>query len=291
MPERLAGIHVADLAPGDRGAAGYDWCGKRIHRIRSAEHAWFERAYERLWQEFGARAEMEERAVIEGRLRWRPSEPVGGHALLYELVAIEGDGDLLAVRDHTAIARLAAERSARPAIVVHLSHAWVKPSHRRTGLAGWLRALPLSAARDCAELAGAAPAGPIDLVAEMEPPSRAHPERAIRLHAYERAGFRMIDPATVAYLQPDFRPAVEIDATGLAPLPLVLIVRRVGAEEEERLPAAEVCAIVGALYRMYEQHLRARDMQILWEHLDGLLDGRGPVRLVGPASSRTEAAR
>jgi hypothetical protein len=81
MPERLAGIHVADLAPGDRGAAGYDWCGKRIHRIRSAEHAWFERAYERLWQEFGARAEMEERAVIEGRLRWRPSEPVGGHAL------------------------------------------------------------------------------------------------------------------------------------------------------------------------------------------------------------------
>jgi len=42
---------------------------------------------------------------------------------------------------------------------------------------------------------------------------------------------------------------------------------------------------------MYEQHLRARDMQILWEHLDGLLDGRGPVRLVGPASSRTEAAR
>jgi hypothetical protein len=94
----------------------------------------------------------------------------------------------------------------------------------------------------------------------------------------------MIDPATVAYLQPDFRPAAEIDATGLAPLPLVLIVRRVGVEGEERLPGAEVCAIVGALYRMYEQHLRERDMRSLWGHLHGLLDGGGPVRLVGLAS-------
>src|SRR5262245_52501099 len=291
MPERLPGIHVTDLAPGDGGAARYDWSGKRIHRIRSAEHAWFERAYDRLWEEFGARAEMEERAVVEGRLRWRPGEPVGGHAFLYELVAIESDGDLIAVRDHTAIVSLAADRAERPAVVVHLSHAWVKPSHRRTGLAGWLRALPLSAARDCAELAGVATAGPIDLVAEMELPSAAHPERAIRLRAYERAGFRMIDPAAVAYLQPDFRPAADIDATGLAPLPLVLVVRRVGAEAEERLPTAEVCAIVGALYRMYEQHLRERDMQSLWRHLDGLLGGGGPVRLVAPDSSRAEAPR
>src|SRR5262245_7790670 len=121
MPE-LPGTDVADLAPGDAGSAGYDWSGKRIHRIRSKEHPWFDRAYERLWQEFGARAEMEQRAVIEGRLRWRPTAPVGDHALVYELVAIEGDGDLIAVRDHTAILPLEANRAVRPAIVVHLSH-------------------------------------------------------------------------------------------------------------------------------------------------------------------------
>jgi hypothetical protein len=43
---------------------------------------------------------------------------------------------------------------------------------------------------------------------------------------------------------------------------------------------------------MYEQHLRARDMQILWEHLDGLLDGpwSGAARR-SPPRAAPEAAR
>jgi GNAT superfamily N-acetyltransferase len=288
MPEPIPGTDVADLAPGDARAAGYDWSGKKVHRIRSSGHAWFERAYARLWREFGEHAEMEERSVIEGRLRWRPSEPIAGHALLYELIAVESDGELIAVRDHTAILRLDPPGAA-PAVVVHLSHAWVDPRHRRSGLAAWLRALPLAAARDCAALAGTGLPRSIDLVAEMEPPSPAHPARSSRLLAYERAGFRMIDPSSVAYLQPDFRPAAEIDASALAPLPFVLIVRRVGAEAEETLPSSRVRAIVGALYRMYQQHLRADDMRELWRRLDEMVDGDEPVRLVRPTSVGPEA--
>jgi GNAT superfamily N-acetyltransferase len=287
MPDALPGTRVADLAPGDRGASGYDWTGKTVHRIRSSDHPWFDRAYEALWGEFGAQAEMEERAVIEGRLAWRPDEPVAGHAFLYELVGIEAGGRLVAVRDHTAILRTDATSETRPGIVVHLSHAWVDPEHRRTGIAAWLRALPLVAARDCAALAGRTVLGSIVLVAEMEPPSADHPARANRLRAYERAGFRMVDPATVAYLQPDFRSAAEIDATGLVPVPFVLIVRRVGVEDERSLPAAEVRAIVGALYRMYGQHLRESDMKELLRHRDGLIDGDGRVRLVPPTSEPT----
>jgi hypothetical protein len=92
---------------------------------------------------------------------------------------------------------------------------------------------------------------------------------------------------SVAYLQQDFRPAAAIDATGLAPIPLVLIVRRVGAEDETSLPAAEVRAIVAALYGMYGQHLRERDMSRLWRHLDGLAAGDGPVELLPPTAEPT----
>jgi GNAT superfamily N-acetyltransferase len=284
MPEGFAGTRASDLAPGDRGASGYDWSGKTVHRIRSSAHPWFERAYDRLWQAFGVDDEMEERAVIEGRLAWRPDEPVAGQALLYELVAVEADGELVAVRDHTAILRTDAGGAERPSTVVHLSHAWVDPGHRRTGIAAWLRAFPLAAARDCAEIAGLPSPGAVDLVAEMEPLVPEHPARATRLRAYERAGFRMIDPARVAYLQPDFRPAAAIDATGVRPVPFVLIVRRVGLEDEPSLPPAEVRAIVSALYRMYGEHLRERDMRGLWDDLDGLVGGDGAVGLVPPTS-------
>lgn len=286
MPATPPGAQLSDLAPGDTRSRDYDWSDTRVHRIRSVDHPWFERVYQRLWAEFGGRAEMEERSVIEARLRWQPAEPGSGHALLYEMIAIERGAELIAVRDHSAILRPAeGDEPGRPGAVVHLSHSWVAPAHRRSGLAGWLRALPLAAARDCAQMSGARTPESIDLVAEMEP---VDPPGVKRLVAYGRAGFRKVDPRAVDYLQPDFRPAAEIDRTGLAPLPLVLIVRRCGAEAEPTLPASEARAIVSSLYLMYGRQFRERDMSRMWQHLDSLPAGERAIRLLDPAEPSEE---
>ncbi len=272
-----------DLAPGDRRHVAYDWAGATLHRIRSSDDPLFDRAYRMLHEEFGARGEVERRAVLESRLRWDPARPVAGHALLYEIIFVERGGEPIAVRDHTAILRLSpAARGARPTTVVHLSHALVVAQHRRSGIAAWLRGLPLRAAHECAERAGERSAGSIDLVAEMEPPAAGEPQRTIRLAAYERAGFLAVDPEAVPYRQPDFRDPATIDAQGLRPLPLALILRRVGAERERVVHGAEVRAIVAALYAMYAAHLREVDMDPLWRHLERLPDGDTPVALRPP---------
>ena len=278
-PEELA----ADLATGDARAAAYDWSGAAVHRVRSTADPLFRPAYEMLWGEFGTRAEMERRAVIESRFRWSPLHPIDGHSLLYEMIVVVKDGQIAAVRDHTAILRIAGNhRRERPNTVVHLSHSLVAPSHRRTGLAGWLRGLPLQAARECAAAASERSPGMVNLVAEMDPPDAEIPARMIRLTAYEKAGFLKVDPAAVDYRQPDFRGPGAIDETGLQPLPLVLIVRRVGAEGETTMPGREIHATIRALYTMYGVHLREKDMRPMWEHLERMPAGDEPVALVPP---------
>src|SRR6185295_12366374 len=114
----------ADLAPGDADTSSCD-AGMRVRRIRSADDPWFAVAYERLWQEFGDRREMETREIIESRLAWDPARPVGNYRYLYEMLAIERGERLIAVRDHTAIAP--AEPSRAAVAWVHLSHVLVEP--------------------------------------------------------------------------------------------------------------------------------------------------------------------
>jgi hypothetical protein len=139
-------------------------------------------------------------------------------------------------------------------VVVHLSHAFVVPAERGSGLAAWLRALPLQTARRAALAAGCPAGTPIVLVAEMEPRDPARPVRMARLRSYERAGFSMLDPACTPYAQPDFR--VLAGGEGSA-IPLGLVVRRVGREHEREMPAAEVAALVDAIYAVYGVHIPA----------------------------------
>ena len=120
----------------------------------------------------------------------------------------------------------------------------------------------------------------LTLVAEMEPYEPASTERVARLRVYGRAGFRCIDPDAVRYQQPDFRTPDAIDASALAPLPLTLVVRRVGAEHEETVSGAEVRCIVHALYTMYGAHQRASDMAPLWTRIAGLPADGERVRLL-----------
>jgi hypothetical protein len=249
---------AADLAPGDREAARRDWADVSVHCVRDAADPDFAPAYERLWSEFGPGGGMETRAVIRERLAWDARRPVPGAVLLYELLVVRRGGAVAALRDHTAVVRLDGAGAPRPGpVVVHLSHALVEPAQRGSGLAAWLRALPLQAARHCAAAAGCPPGAPIVLAAEMEAPDPAWPERARRLRSYERAGFQKVDPSAAPYAQPDFRPPDVLAHAAPRPLPLDLVVRRVGREGQAAMPAAELAALVEAIYAVYGVHVPA----------------------------------
>jgi GNAT superfamily N-acetyltransferase len=251
-----AALRPEDLAPGDRALAARDWSDVRVHRVRDADDPDFALAYERLWAEFGPRGEMEARSVIRERLAWDPARPLGRAALDYELLVLRRGDAIAALRDHTAVARLDAHgRPLAGPVVVHLSHAFVEPAQRGSGLAAWLRALPLAAARRCAAVAGCDPASPVVLVAEMEPPGPAEPERTARLRSYERAGFQKVDPEAAPYAQPDFRPPEVLAGAVPRPVSLGLVVRRVGREAEAAMPAEELAAVVEAVYTVYSVHV------------------------------------
>lgn len=249
----------ADLAPGDAKSAAFDVTQVEVRRIAAPDDPLFEQAYARLWEQFGSSDEIESREVLGRRLAWDPAQPRDGFAMQYDLLLVrDRAGAFAAARDHTAIA--GATR-----VVVHLSHVLVDPARRRGGLAGWLRAFPLQTARHCLARAGFAAQTPITLAAEMEYADGVDEARDIRLRAYERAGYKKIDPAVIDYQQPDFRPPAVIDATGgPAPLRFQLLVRRVGREPEGSISGAEVRAIVERFYRMYAQEFRAQDMAAVW---------------------------
>jgi len=188
-------FHSGDLAPGDSKSAALDLSALRFDRIRSASDPLFEEAYGRLWLEFGKTGGMESRQTLRQRLKLGPR-------MLYEMIYVQRGDDFIAVCDHTAILD-----SGGRSVLVHLSHILVAPPARRTGLAGWLRALPIATARECLAANGISndrqnglpPGVRTTLLAEMEHPARERPHDMIRLRAYEKAGFRKIDPARVAY--------------------------------------------------------------------------------------------
>ena len=271
---------AADLAPGDAAVVGFDRSQIRVWRIRSADDPRFEAAYERLWAEFGDRREMETREVIASRLTWEPSRPIGHYGYLYEMLVVEHEEKMIALRDHTAIVPVRASALTVP-VVVHLSHVFVEPRWRGTGVAGWLRAFPLQAARECAAAVGAGAAS-ITLVAEMEAAAESDAATLRRLVSYGKAGFCKVDPTRVDYAQPDFRNPVAIEASGVQPVPLGLIIRRVGRETEHQISGAEVRAIVSALYEMFEVHMRPEHMAPLWVRYDGLPSPNLLLELVNP---------
>jgi hypothetical protein len=248
-----------DLSPGDAHEASRDWSDVSVHRVAGVDDPDFARAYERLWLEFGTRGEMETPKVIGERLAWDPARPVslrkgGEAALAYELLVFRRGGQVAAMRDHTAVVRLGPGRRPLTPVVVHLSHSYVEPAHRGTGLIAWVRAAPLQSARRCAHAAGAKPGSPILLVAEMEPPDPFDVPRMARLRSYGRAGFQKIDPGQAPYAQPDFRAPEVLAGSAPRPVPLHLIVRRVGRETQEEMPSSEVGAVVDSIYAVYGVH-------------------------------------
>jgi len=269
----------ADLVPSDRRAAAFDPAQVTVDRVDSADDPLFEQAYARLWEQFGEADEMETREVLGRRLKWDPAQPHDGFAMRYDLLlARDRAGNFAAVRDHAAIA------DAR-GVLVQLSHLLVAPAWRRSGLAAWLRAFPVQTARDCLGEAALSPETSITLAAEMEYPDGKDDSRLVRLKAYERAGFRKIDPASIDYRQPDFRPPDAIDASG-GPVPLrfQLLVRRVCGEGEKTISGTEVRDIVQRIYRIYAREFRPQDMAAVWRLLDAYPTGETRIALVAPTA-------
>ena len=274
-----------DLAPGDREVGTRAWSDLRVHRVRTPDDPDFAAAYERLWSEFGPRGEMERRAVIVDRLAWDPGRPLAGAALAYELLVLRRGDDVAALRDHTAVVRLSPQGRPRAGpVVVHLSHAFVDPAQRGTGLAAWLRALPLQTARRCARAAGCAPDVPIVLVAEMEPRDPAEPARMARLRSYERAGFQLVDPVAAPYAQPDFRPPALLAGAAPQAVSLGLVVRRVGRESETAMPAAELAAVVDSIYAVYGVHVPEAVLAPLRAAAAEWTGRPAPLRLLPPTT-------
>jgi hypothetical protein len=193
------------------------------------------------------------------------------------MTVVLSKGRLAAVRDHTAVAM-------ENEVVVHLSHNLVLPEWRRTGLAGWMRALPVDTGRRCAEANGLAPVAPLVLVAEMEFFDPQDAGTGHRLKAYEKAGFKKADPRLVAYHQPDFRAPEQIDASGGAiPLPFQLLLRRVGREGEPTMSGKELRTVVSALRAVYAEQLRAEDMAHPALSLEGYPGEHARIPLLAPA--------
>ncbi len=265
------------LAPGDQKSREFEGEGVEVTSIESSDHPLFERAFAALWREFGEKAEIEQRSVIQSRLEWRGREFSSGTRYFYQLLWIEKEGIPLGVRDHTVIAHSDHHR-----VIVHLSHNLLFPESRRTGLAGWMRAWPLVFAKRCQKEWGIDL--PISLVAEMEPIQVDCPERLPRLISVERAGFLKIGEWN--YLQPDFRDPVEIDSLGgAAPLEMSLVIRRVGEEGIEMISGEELHGLARSLYRMYGSGFREQEMRGPWERVSAI-DAQKCYPLVKPTCSK-----
>lgn len=271
-------MNPSDLAPGDAKSLERDWADIALHRIESAEDPLFDMAFGALWAQFGAIGEVEQADVLAKRMLWDGGRLVNGCALRYRMMLLTSHGKFAAVRDHTAIVQ-----EGKPAAVVHLSHNLVAPEWRRTGIAGWLRALPVQTARACLAAQNRPDDSPVYLVGEMEHLNPDDPASVVRLKAYEKAGYLKVDTRRVNYLQPDFRAAEEIDLSGgIKPIPMTLVIRRVGREKENFVTGAEVREIAEALYRMYATGFREQDMAPLFESINGYPPDEEAIPLVPP---------
>ena len=249
----------SDLAPGDAKSLERDWSDVGLHLIESSDDPHFDTAFAALWKQFGAVGELERADVLGLRMLWDPARVGDGCSLLYQMMLVTSGEKFAAALDHTAIIL-----EDEPGAIVHLSHHLVSPEWRRTGLAGWLRALPVAAARSALSAQNRPVGSPVTLVAETEHLDPSDQATLVRLAAFEKAGYKKIDPARIGYLQPDFRAHHEIDAGGgPQPIPLCLVIRKVGRENEGCVTGEEVRRIVRALYKMYGTGFRSKDMDVV----------------------------
>lgn len=226
-----------------------------LRRVTSASDPDFEVAFAALEAEFAPRGELERREVIE---RWL------AEADTYRLlVARADDGAFAGVRDFHVIDH-----------VIYLAHVLVLPPYRRSGLGALLRRAPLEGAADGTLVA-----------AEMEPPSLEDPASLVRLVAYGRDGFKVIDPRVLHYRQPDFRQLR--DGEVARPIPLLAVVKVLGQKGAKAIPVTLARAFVTHLYRVFGTHVRKEHLAALEAETLAPLEGLTELALL-PLPHRVE---
>lgn len=216
----------------------------RLEEVRDPRGASFDQCFAMLEAFFGPRGEMEERAALERFVAERVIAYGDGLEGTYHLVGAWAGDELVGVRD----CYVDLDRQNGFSIVA-LSHAYVAPAWRRSGLGAILRALPVTLAR-AVQNERLGRVVPTLVAAEMEPVDPDNPDTIIRLIAYGRSGFSVLDPQRFRYSQPDFRCEAGAAHTGIA---LLGVVRPLGLPEGP-LPV-ELCAayptLFHACHRMY----------------------------------------
>ncbi len=254
----------------------------RLEEIRDPDGAAFHAAYDMLDRFFGALGELEDREVLARFVRERVLDYGAGASGTYHLVGAWDGEALVGVRDCYVDIDEVAGLS-----LVALSHSFVAPAWRRSGLAALFRALPVTLARQ-AQAARFGRELPTLVAAEMEPADPAVPESVVRLVAYGKSGFSALDPRRFRYSQPDFRADPMADHTGIA---MLGIVRTVNLPPGPLAPSvAEVFPrLFHVCHRMYLDRSRVDPSE---EHAVGTLRASAePVALLPLPTSRGELQR
>lgn len=240
-------LNLADVAAPDRDKVAAALPRYRLEVVRDPQSPAFLQAWAALEGFFGPRGELEARDALEGFVRdglLPYDDGMYGHYRL--IVAWEGE-TFAGVRDcyidFDPVAKLC---------VVALSHSWVAPAHRRSGLAAIFRALPVSLSREIiADNPGVADF-PVLVIAEMEPVTADDPNSVVRLVAYGRSGFAVMDPQRMPYSQPDFRQTADSPFNSI---PLLGVVRWVGHEGATGLPPHMAAGLPRLFHQAHRKYL------------------------------------
>lgn len=238
-----------------------------LWNIESPDHPEFKTAYDMLWKEFGAAAEMEREDAIRGFLRDNSYEPTltGTFVRYFLIIAKDKEGRVRGVRDGSVLIN---PSYAPDLCLVYLSHIYMMPEARGTVLSYALRTSPVEIAMQflvdlekMGKLSLPQPDAPgkyfgmrMDLAAEMEYFDPAERISWQRLLFYGRGGFDAINPRHFPYRQPDFREPAEIATSGYQPVPLMLLLRRMGRERQATLAIEEARAVMRLLYDDFACH-------------------------------------
>lgn len=281
MTEPVA-VDPADLSELDRSRALDVGQRLRVAEIRDPDSPEFHAAYDLLDGFFGPLGELEDRGVLARFVRERLLQYAPGASGTYHLVGAWDGPELVGVRD----CYVDVDENEGISLVA-LSHSFVVPRWRRSGLAALFRALPVSLARR-AQAARFGRALPTLVAAEMEPADPAVPESIVRLVAYGKSGFAALDPERFRYSQPDFRAEPGAAHTGIAMLGVV----RVFDLPHDALPPA-VAEVYPRLFHVcHRMYLPAERVDPSEKHaVSTLRASAAPVRLLPLPTSRQELHR
>jgi len=253
--------HRHDLvSPGEQArAAEFNLDDIEIERIDSPAHPRFSEAYQTLADYFSPRRQIEGADLLRRRLSAPSLALTRGWSARYEMIALLRNGRIIGVRDHVFFAGPHAARQTP----IYQAHIFVVPASRGTGIAAWLRALPLISATWWQQQGQLTLSRPL-LVAEIDRP-RAPDERAARvLRGYVRAGYGLLPP-DIEYLQPDIPEKPTGDAPGAcATTPMHLALRFVGSEMVEPRTGEEIARAIEALYSLHETEFPNQNVEELW---------------------------